>query len=178
MSARFYAGVGSRKTPIEVQAHMTALATWFWQKGWTLRSGSAPGADAAFMRGAPIDRQHIFDPWSGYKGAYPEVPRHATAPEEWACLIAKSLHPNWTACGGGARSLHSRNVHQVLGLMNEMPSLFVVCWTSDGAQLASECTRDTGGTAMAIRVAASVNMPVFNLQRGDSELRAFMDHFE
>lgn len=179
MNGPFYAGVGSRETPPHVQAHMTAIATWLWQKGWILRTGRARGADAAFMRGAAIDRQQIFDPWLGFRGEYSgEVPTYATEPQGWARELAEKLHPNWRACGGGARSLLARDVHQVLGLSNDPPSLFVLCWTKDGAQTAAECTKDTGGTAMAIRVAASVNMPVFNLARGDDEFREYSRHIK
>ena len=61
-----------------------------------------------------------------------------------------------------------RNVLQVTGYtngdVNENTNV-IICWTPDGAETASDTTKDTGGTGQAIRVASYLNIPVFNLQR-------------
>ena len=46
-----YAGIGSRETPIEVQSKMSKVAKMLEDKGYTLRSGGADGADFAFEKG-------------------------------------------------------------------------------------------------------------------------------
>lgn len=140
MTGRCYAGVGSRETPLDVQARMTVLATWLASCGWTCRTGGATGADSAFMRGTPLAQLEHYAPWPNFRTEFTNVRPRAREAEPWARELAASLHPNWGACGGGARSLHSRNVHQVLGLRGELPS-------------------------------------VFNLQRGEAEFRAFIEHF-
>jgi len=49
---KFYTGIGSRKTPYQVQQQMQRIAQFLAKKGYTLRSGSANGADSAFEEGA------------------------------------------------------------------------------------------------------------------------------
>ena len=48
---RYYTGVGSRETPPEVISVMEDAAFRLAGLGFTLRSGKAEGADAAFQRG-------------------------------------------------------------------------------------------------------------------------------
>ena len=43
--AMFYAGVGSRKTPYRILVGMKEAAIELSDKGWSLRSGGAKGAD-------------------------------------------------------------------------------------------------------------------------------------
>lgn len=169
---RFYTGVGSRTTPPEVCDYMTRTAMFLAEAGWTLRSGGADGADRAFEAGAG-QRKEIYLPWAGFNGSKsPLFP-----PSDEARSIAAATHPAWVRCGGGARSLHARNVHQVVGFDVATPvlSAFVICWTQDGAQATEECTAATGGTATAIRIAQRYGVPGFNLQRGAASLRHFVD---
>lgn len=164
---RFYTGIGSRETPGEMCRYMHSIAGFLEIHLWTLRSGAAQGADAAFEAGVRDDlNKQIFLPWSKFNGS--SSPRMRPSPE--ATQIAATVHPAWLKCGGGARSMHARNVHQVLGedVLRPVLSQFVVCWTPDGAQTAAECSKDTGGTGMAIRIASRYGVPVFNLQRARS----------
>ena len=65
----YYAGIGSRSTPPEVQLMMTQLAKALSYEGWVLRSGGACGADTAFEIGvpSPCNRQ-IFLPSRSFNG--------------------------------------------------------------------------------------------------------------
>ena len=47
----YYAGVGSRETPLHICELMTQIAKKLSSLGWVCRSGGAEGADLAFMRG-------------------------------------------------------------------------------------------------------------------------------
>ena len=47
----YYAGVGSRETPQDVLKIMWKIGKHLADKGYTLRSGGARGADAAFENG-------------------------------------------------------------------------------------------------------------------------------
>jgi hypothetical protein len=69
--SRFYTGVGSRDTPEEVLSVMRTLAKCLARAGYTLRSGGAEGADAAFESGAqevPQAKMQIYLPWRGFTG--------------------------------------------------------------------------------------------------------------
>jgi hypothetical protein len=106
--------------------------------GWVLRSGGAVGADIAFEEGAKEK----------------EIYRGSDATDE-ALRVAARLHPAWDRCSDHARRLLARNVFQVLGPDLCTPSDMVICWTLDG--------KDTGGTAIALRIAQEHAIPVFNL---------------
>lgn len=142
---RFYTGVGSRSTPSVVQNIIYQAAGLLEDLGFTLRSGGAEGADQAFESGVrEANKKEIY------------YAKDATAE---AMAVAEAVHPNWSACTAYARSLHSRNVIQVLGADLKTKSEFLVCWTRDGLQI--------GGTRTAIVVAESNQIPVFNLGAKD-----------
>lgn len=122
--------------------------------GFTLRSGAADGTDSMFERGAirAGGKTEIFLPWPYFN----DHDSNLCNPSPDAARIAESFHPAWQKCYSGARKLHARNVHQVLGKDLCSPVEFVVYWTPRGAVV--------GGTAMAIRVAMARSIPVWNLE--------------
>lgn len=147
-----YAGIGSRKTPPEIQEQMTQAASELSQHGLILRSGGAKGADTAFESGVQDPTlKEIFLPWKGFNGN--ESPLYA--PLEEAEQIAANYHPNWPNLERYVRRFMARNVHQILGASLNDPALFVLCWTPDGSA--------SGGTGQAIRIAAAHAIPVFDM---------------
>lgn len=150
-----YAGVGSRRTPPDVLELMEYAADALRARGYILRSGHATGADQAFEAGASDDAE-VYLPWPSFE---PDVPIQANLildrPTDAAIRLAATFHPNWSNLNRGARALHARNCHQVLGAGLDDPASFVICWTPN-AEL-------VGGTAQALRIAAAYNVPAFNL---------------
>ena len=51
MGVKHYAGIGSRQTPQKVLLQMEKIGTFLAERGYTLRSGCAEGADTYFERG-------------------------------------------------------------------------------------------------------------------------------
>lgn len=138
----FYAGIGSRRTPLEVCQFFTVLAAWLESRGLILRSGGADGADTAFQDGVTDqDCRRIYRP------------RIAT-PE--AISMAKSFHPAWEACTEFAKRLHGRNSMIILGQDLKTPAKFVVCWTAN---------ENRGGTSLGLRIARANDIPVFNVHK-------------
>lgn len=169
LNARFYAGIGSRDTPADIQQLMKDIAVELREAGYWLRSGHADGADLAFEHGS-AGHNEIFLPWKGFNYDSPQAQGlvhtgHYVLQANWvADKIAAANHPNWAACNEAARKLHTRNVYQVLGhglgiMATDRISEFVVCWTKDG--------KASGGTGQAMRIAQAYNVPVFNLQHAD-----------
>jgi hypothetical protein len=160
---RTYAGIGSRRAPTPILGLMTQLASRLAARGYLLRSGHAPGSDQAFERGASSQAE-VYLPWPRFeeevKCAAGYVQR---GPSPSAVQMAAAHHPAWERLGRGARSLHARNCHQILGRDLNDPASFVVCWTADGATSAPGPS--TGGTGQALRIAAAHRIPVFNLAR-------------
>ena len=143
-----YTGVGSRKTPFEIQQLMKAIAAKCASKDITLRSGGAVGADTAFFRGCGNGPRNIF---------------YASDCTLEAMAIASQFHPAWHACSEFARKLHGRNAFQVLGRDLQTPSKCLICWTPDGCTSHATRSIKTGGTGTAISIAEAYGVPVYNL---------------
>ena len=159
-----YAGIGSRETPPHVREVMTELARTLANAGWSLRSGGADGADTAFADGARLaDEPHkggrtLYLPWPKYNDhSGPDTRVLSSAQQADAQKEISQHHPAWERCGQGARKLHGRNAAIILDTDLRSPVEAVICWTPNGAR--------TGGTATAIRLAESRNIPVYNLAR-------------
>lgn len=128
---------------------------------WWLRSGGAKGADQAFEAGAS-GKADIYLPWPGFESK--QIGK-LTRPTKLAYRIASDHHPVWFRLQAGVRALLARDVHQVLGDDCRSPSEFIVCWTPDGATTSEETSISTGGTGLAIRVADTYRIPVWNLKK-------------
>lgn len=148
---------------------MTAAAEILAQRGWILRSGHAPGADQAFEAGAGSQAE-VYLPWPGFERSVPLVAQTVVErPHPAAFELATEHHPGWEYLPRGARALHARNAHQVLGADLRTPVSFVLCWTSDGSLDGRGA--DTGGTGQALRMAAARGVTVYNLCRADHAQR-------
>lgn len=149
-----YAGIGARETPKDILKEMEYIGETMCKNGWVLRSGAAPGADQAFEKGCDkVDnlRKEIFLPWEGFEGH----PSGYYSPWKRAYQIAQGVIPWWDNLSDGAKKLHARNAHQILGHgLNEEVKM-VICWTEGG--------KLKGGTATAIKIAKKHDIPVINL---------------
>ena len=155
MSPLIYAGIGARKTPEPVLTVMRRMAWYLASKGWHLHTGGADGADRAFAEGAPVLRT-VFLPWRGYNGwSGPGTVSFGDRALAKLYPFAAAHHDAWERCSPAVRKLHARNVAIVGGVPNGEPVRAVICWSEGG--------RATGGTGLAIRLANSAGVPVFNL---------------
>jgi hypothetical protein len=166
-----YAGIGSRNTPEPILDYMRKVACRLAARGYVLRSGAASGADSAFEQGAVAVNGacEIWLPWTGFNG-------HADTglyPSDGHHQYASTVHPAWDRLSRGPKSLHARNVGQVLGADLRTPVKFVLCYTPDGCETEEGRTRETGGTATAIVIAARSAIPVFNLANSSSKDRFY-----
>lgn len=139
----YYAGIGSRQTPRDVWQQMRVIGQLLAMRGFTLRSGKAPGADTAFELGCKDAHgsAQFFDA------------RDAVGREDWS-NHARKYHPRFDGLDRHAQHLQARNSAIVLGDDLRTPVNFIACWTPGGAI--------KGGTGQALRIAAGV-IPVFNL---------------
>lgn len=153
---KFYAGIGSRKTPENILVTMEKIAQRLAVHGYCLRSGAAPGADSAFERGAT--EKEIYIPWRSFNGSS----SHLCSISKAAMDTAAQFHPAWAQCSFGAQKLHARNCYQILGLDLVTPVDFVVCWTPRGS--------GSGGTGQALRIAKAHSIPIFDLGFGNQIL--------
>jgi len=165
---KYYTGIGSRTTPVDILHIMSKLAIGLAKDGWVLRSGGANGADTAFEQGCDFEKgsKEIFLPWKNFNNN----PSPFYTPYIEARNIAEKYHPNFKYLKEPVKLLHTRNVHQILGhnLFGSPISKFVVCWTTDGCEDGTKTTKKTGGSGQALRIATAYNVPIFNLKNDDS----------
>lgn len=144
----YYTGIGSRKTPRAILAIMTKLATVLEHKGYTLRTGDAKGADAAFRAGCFNKQVYTIKSLSEISEEMHDICYND--------LI--TLHPNVNAVmrKPWAKEYLMRDSLQVRGHSpDDALSKFVVCWTKDAGL--------NGGTAQAMRVANKLGVEIYNL---------------
>lgn len=155
MICLYYAGIGSRKTPIPILKVFNYLGEFLAQNGFTLRSGRAEGADIAFEDGC--DRvggnKQIYLPWKGFNKSKSELILPSPIPPNVLSVSSRN-HPNWMYLSDTVKKLICRDAYQVLGEDLSIPSDFVVCYTPGGS--------GSGGTGQAIRIANNYNIPVFD----------------
>lgn len=159
---KIYAGIGSRETPIEVRKTMTEIASNLSRHGFLLRSGGAEGADDAFESGATL--KNIFLPWDSFNGRKADGKEYIIPKTDFS--FVEKFHPAPHALKRGAKLLMSRNTNQILGEHFDDPVDFVLCWTSDG--------KASGGTGQALRIAKSLNIPIFNFKNGYADFSTFI----
>lgn len=149
---------------------MTEIAQLAHAGGWRLRSGAAQGADQAFEAGAPGAETYL--PWEKYEREALAQMGHRfrilKAPSQAAIELVDKYHPAADRLSQGARKLHARNGHIVLGRTLDDPVDAIIAWTQDAKML--------GGTAGALRIALDYDIPVLNL--GDGVERTASDVFE
>ena len=148
-----YTGIGSRETPKDVLDLMIRMGHGFGGHGWILRSGGADGADSAFEQGCDKVNgpKEIYIPWKGFNGNSSAL--YTVSAE--ALAMASKIHPAWDKCSKGAKSLHARNMYQILGYDLKTPTSCVICYTVAG--------KGSGGTGQAIRLARHNDIPVFDI---------------
>ena len=161
--------IGSRNTPNSILITSASMCKYLLANYHTLRSGAAGGMDSTveiafdsnLYSGIPQLPPEIFIPWPSFNkdSRSVNINHQVTGSDSKAEVIASSIHPAWRRCSQGAKKLHTRNVHQILGIDCETPSDLVMYWceeTSDG--------QPTGGTATAVNLALANNIQAINMK--------------
>lgn len=160
---KYYAGIGSRRTPPKILIQMTLIASEL-QNEFILRSGGAPGADMAFENGVTNNNKEIYLPWRGFNDNKSSI----FGCDEKAISIANKFHLiELKNTKQSIQSLHGRNVYQILGRDLYTPVNFCLCWTPDFCESHSTRTQNTGGTGTAISIASHFGIPIINMSRKD-----------
>jgi len=166
-----YAGIGSRKTPQNILNIMTKLATKLEQKGYTLNSGGAKGADEYFEKGVQSNK-NIFIPWLGFNGIFEGIVHNPNSNIGIkATKLAIETHPRPHKLTKESLKLMARNCYQILGEDLKTPVDFVICWTPCGMEYEHQRTIYSGGTSQAISIASNLGIPVINLKNENWKLR-------
>lgn len=157
---KFYAGIGSRKTPQRVGEVIRGLAIELERQGYTLRSGGADGADTFFEEA--VSRMEVYLPWDGFnrrpiRGTRSRGAVYIQGATDAAVALAGRVIEGYQDRNHAVKMLLARNMHQVLGEGLKTPVDFVICWTPGGKVM--------GGTGHAIKLARLRDISVYNLAR-------------
>jgi len=157
---RYVAGIGRRELTALQQAFISDMATRIVQANITLTSGNAIGCDQAFAKGARVHGTvELYLPWANYERAkMPVGQQYWTANQATPAHIeaAKNAHSAWDHLGQGVRRLMIRNAMIVMrfdkpvSCVYAFPSYHKPGWS---------------GTGHAMRVAASLGIPVWLMDR-------------
>ena len=158
--------IGSRETPDEILDLMGSLAIKLSHEGYTVRSGGANGADECAEEASFIE---IYLPWNGFNGKYDNncfgagyINYQNLGFDEKLESLCMTHHKWWlTTNSVGAKHLHKRNCHQILGMHLDSPSLFVICYAKPDKDRGVGHVQ--GGTGTAISLALSEGVEVINL---------------
>lgn len=164
MNREYYAGVGARSTPSDVQDLMRKIAEHQTKRGKVLRSGGSPGADMAFEEGCGDHPKEIYLPFVGFQ----DNPSPDYLTDETFGKIKQ--HPAWSYIAQKLREedppveidnlpeerqrLFARDIPQVLGRDFNTPSDVVIYWVPEG---------EVEGTRVTLYVAEYANVPTENL---------------
>jgi len=173
-----YAGIGSRETPKEVLELMTKAAAWLEDKGYTLRSGAAAGADTAFESGVKSKKQIFkgFDK-TGQKEVAIAHELHPDLQDAMDRTRAKKIEEKLKegatqeeAEKAGERSawaiqnLMARNTNQIFGAKLDTPVDFVLFYAKEDP---NNPLRPKGGTGQAVEMARRKGIPTINMAEAD-----------
>lgn len=171
-----YTGIGARKLPDDIRKEFIFIGRKFAERGWTLRSGGADGADSAFEWGCGLSAtsapKEIFLPWKGFNNNSSSL--YITKLNEKILFdIACNIYPGWQYAKNPARLLHARNVQQVLGEKpGESPVTdLVVCWTDRPENQAR-------GTMFAVTMANQKGIPVYNFYNPEKRKEFYKAYFK
>lgn len=161
-----YAGSGNRDTPPEIQKEMTEIAIDLDQKGYTLRTngGDIPGG-AYELSGTT--RTEFYLPWKKFN----EKTSKYSKPSNEAFDLARKFHNSFDQLNDTVKALVATHCHVILGENLRDPVRMVICWTPDGAESSKECTFRTGISNISIKIASSLQIPVFNLMKPNARIR-------
>lgn len=161
---KYYAGIGSRNVPIEIQNQCTLIAELLATYGYILRSGNAVGCDIAFYRGST--KSEIFIPWKGYNSELCDTSNFICSISDESMMLAQRYHIGFNNARQGVRKLLARNVNIILGNDLKTPVDFVICWTRDQCESYEDYNvNTTGGTGHAILLADAYKIPIINIAR-------------
>lgn len=173
---RYYTGIGSNSTPIDILSKMETLGSYFAVIGYTLRSGNTSQVDLSFERGCLREsgKKEIWLPRQ-VKNKY----HHRSVlcdPGKRHIELASIHSPEWDNLSDVNKLTGAATVGKILGRDSKHPVSFVLCWSADGCERVLDISKKTGNLGLAITLCESMNIPVFNL-KNTNRLQEFLDYF-
>lgn len=166
MTIKYWAGVGSRETPVDILKVMIRLGRTLTDMGYVLTSGDAFGADRAFYFGAAQSGRFkevgakIYVINNGFRGRHTDndvfidVSQFKDMKETYE-KMAEEARGGFYGLNEFGKALHSRNVLQVHGpdLDQTISGMFLYSKSIGKKKI-------SGGTNTAYQLALKANVPI------------------
>ncbi len=160
-----YAATGNKEAPPDIIRKFEELAKLLDHQGYTTRVGGMEGIEEAVERTQV--KQELILPFKEFNQKQSKF----TWSSERAFSIAKMFHPTFDSMKKGVQYFLAKNARLILGDKMNSPSLFLICWTEDGAESVREKSSRTGFSGHPIAIASAIGIPIFNLGKPDAEQR-------
>lgn len=157
-----FAIIGDPETPEGAIREFERLTKELIADGFTVRTGcDNPTAKAVT---AVAGQAEVFVPWGGFGGQEAFYGKTNNMSQRIACHFA----PYLITAKRAARVIQSYYLLLLLGKDNVSHSRFLITWTPKGEETMEGVNRETGSMGLIIKVANSLNIPVFNLGNNDA----------
>ncbi len=163
------AGIGSRNLTEEIKTKIEDIMLYLnsiTNNKLIVHTGDANGSDLCFKANAKNCISYL--PFKGFN--------NSTSDKFTVCNKAVTLasfhHPYFDTMKNITKQLMGRNVYQIMSDTFDNIVDCVICYTPDGVEKSKDVTvGKTGGTGLAISLADTIGIPVFNLANSDSIAR-------
>ena len=164
------AGIGSRDLPDAIKDKIDSIVydlALFTNNKLIIYTGDANGSDLAFKVAAIKNRLGCISylPFKGFNNSESKLYNVSTK----AKTLASFHHPYFDKMKPTTQNLMGRNVYQIMSDSFDNWVDCVICYTPDGVEKAKDVVvGKTGGTGLAISLADTLGIPVFNLANDDA----------
>ena len=164
-----YAVMGNKEIPPKAMEDLIRITHKLKELGFIHRTGIVEGVEEAIDKA--VYGGEVYLPWKGFGNR--ESKNTFNSP--LAKGIAKKFAPNlnWETLKPAIQAFMAKNVRVLTGQNCNSLAMFLLCWSEDGAESATEKTFATGNLGHAISVAAAHRIPIFNLGKPDAEKRLY-----
>lgn len=157
-----YAGLSNPDTPEAIQVQMKKMAVYLEEQGYTLRTNGGKGGEEALEAAVKIKEIHL--PWKKFNDHDSKFNKTTDS----AKSVIRNFAPSFDTLKPAVQIIVASKAHVILGKDLQNPVKFLICWTQDGAETVEERNPRTGFIGVGIALAASLKIPVFNLQKPDA----------
>lgn len=173
-----YAATGNREAPETLKPTIERIVRVLEANGWRLRTGVTQGLEDMFYKCANKDTTELYLPWGKFK----TQPKDPNSPEleskfsfcDERCLeLTAKFHNAFDSLADWLKKVEARVTRMIFGQNLKSNPLFVIGWSEDGAETILQKTPKTGNFQTALTMAASLPIPIFNLQNPDAEQRLY-----
>lgn len=154
-----YTVSANQDIPDNISDILTSVVKRFSEADYTLRTGGNKGVDDLLE--SLSKRTEIHLPWRGFNDKQSKFTFNTKNSFE----IAKQFSPVYENMKDSVKAMLARNVRMMLGKDLKSPTMFLITWTADGAESASERTGKTGFAGHLIAMASAMRVPVYNLSK-------------